>query len=81
MFQVNRQHNQQERRDGDYFEGPLKNEYKRKFACKRILQTIFGGCLLKFDYKVPFYVYFSQIAFFILPFIVGVAIVIYKAYN
>jgi hypothetical protein len=71
MFQVNRQHNQQERRDGDYFEGPLINEYKKKFACKRILQTIFGGCLLKFDYKVPFYVYFSQIAFFILPFIVG----------
>jgi hypothetical protein len=47
MFQVNRQHNQQERRDGDYFEGPLINEYKKKFAFKRILQTIFDNIILK----------------------------------
>ena len=69
MFQVNR-NNQQHRTEGD-FEGPLLNEYKKKFVFNRILQTVFGGCLLRFDYKVPFYVYLSQIVLYVLPFLFG----------
>ena len=78
MFQLNRQQQSQQQnhqpndrqREGN-FTAPLLNEYKRKFVLKRLLQTICGGCLLKFDYKVPFYVYLSQILLYILPFIFG----------
>ena len=71
MFQLNQQRQQDgHQRVGD-FKGPLLNEYKRKFVFKRILQTFFGGCLLKFNYEVPFYIYLFQFLLYILPFIIS----------
>lgn len=68
----------QNRQNERNFEAPLLLDYKRKFVLKRVLQTIFGGCVLKFDYKVPAYIYINQIILYIIPFIfcgIGILIV------
>lgn len=52
---------------------PFLNDYKRNFVLKRLLQTLLGGLILKFnsDIHVPWFIYFLQILLFTIPFLIG----------
>ena len=52
---------------------PFLNEYKQKFLFKRLIQTLFGGLILKIDSetRVPWFIYFFQIVFYLIPFVFG----------
>ncbi|XP_014670106.1 PREDICTED: LOW QUALITY PROTEIN: pecanex-like protein 4 [Priapulus caudatus] len=47
------------------------NPYKREFFWKRFPQTLLGGVRLNVGYRVPWYVYFVQVALFFTPALIG----------
>lgn len=49
---------------------PVFSEYKKKFLIKRLTETFLGGLRVKFENKVPFCVYFFQVAVWIFPIII-----------
>lgn len=60
-------------RETESTSSPLLNDYKRDFVLKRLLQTLLGGIILKFnpELDVPWFIYVLQLLLFTIPFFIG----------
>jgi len=56
---------------------PVLSEYKKRFLLKRLTETFLGGLQVKFENKVPSYVYFFQVMVWVFPVItIGTIVVV-----